>query len=55
MFLIALCLALAGAVITFIFAVGSRRTIYSNKRETVIELAFKWIRLKIVKLAYLVR
>lgn len=43
MILIALALAMMSAVVTFIIAVGSRRTIYTSQRQTNINRLLKWI------------
>ncbi|VDK21901.1 unnamed protein product [Taenia asiatica] len=43
MILIALALAMMGAVFTFIIGIGSRRTTYASQRKTVINRLLKWI------------
>nr|CDS24790.1 hypothetical protein EgrG_000095150 [Echinococcus granulosus] len=43
MILVALALAMMGAVVTFILGIGSRRTIYASRRKTIVNRLLKWI------------
>ncbi|KAL5965050.1 hypothetical protein TSMEX_007213 [Taenia solium] len=43
MMLIALALAMMGAVVTFIIGIGSRRTMYASQGKTAINRLMKWI------------
>ncbi|CDI97185.1 hypothetical protein EmuJ_000095150 [Echinococcus multilocularis] len=43
MILVALALAMMGAVVTFILGIGSRRTIYAFRRRTIVNRLLKWI------------